>query len=276
MATGTVPGQGKGHGVFSAGRAQIAEKTLRTDNWRASPIFMAVILGIFVVYSGVRLFMNDYYYATDEHYLTPMYSPCISEACVEDSSDFGTWLPDMGTGVPIAILVFPILTFFRATCYYYRKAGWRSFLLSPHACGVPEPWKKYTGESRFPLVLANWHRYFWMGACLLLLINTFDAFKAFEGVDGGIGMGLGTVIMWANLIALWMYSMSCHACRHILGGQLKHFSKHPVRYRIWKFISLINPKHGDWALISLFTVIATDAYIMAVSAGWFSDFRFFN
>jgi hypothetical protein len=29
-------------------------------------------------------------------------------------------------------------------------------------------------------------------------------------------------------------------------------------------------------MISLFTVIITDAYIMSVSAGWFSDLRFLN
>jgi len=75
---------------------------------------------------------------------------------------------------------------------------------------------------------------------------------------------------------LWLYTLSCHACRHIVGGRLKNFSKHPLRYRYWTFVSKLNPKHGTFAMISLFTVILTDAYIMGVSADWFSDLRFIN
>jgi len=75
---------------------------------------------------------------------------------------------------------------------------------------------------------------------------------------------------------LSLYSLSCHACRHVVGGRLKHFSKHPVRYRMWTVVSKLNPKHGNFAMASLFTVILTDFYIMSLSAGWFSDLRFIN
>jgi hypothetical protein len=74
---------------------------------------------------------------------------------------------------------------------------------------------------------------------------------------------------------LWAYTLSCHACRHIVGGRLRSFSKHPIRYRYWTWVSRLNAKHGTYAMISLFTVILTDAYIMSVSAGWFDDPRFF-
>ncbi len=55
------------------------------------------------------------------------------------------------------------------TCYYYRKAYYRSFWLSPPACTVADAGStkpgglrsRYTGETRFPLVLQNIHRYFW-------------------------------------------------------------------------------------------------------------------
>ena len=72
------------------------------------------------------------------------------------------------------------------------------------------------------------------------------------------------------------YTLSCHACRHVVGGRLKHFSKHPVRYRFWTFVSKLNARHGFYAMASLVTVILTDAYIMATSAGWFDDPRFIN
>ena len=41
-------------------------------------------------------------------------------------------------------------------------------------------------------------------------------------------------------------------------------------------VSKLNPKHGNFAMASLFIVILTDFYIMALSAGWFSDLRFIN
>ena len=36
-----------------------------------------------------------------------------------------------------------------------------------------------------------------------------------------------------NAAFLWTYSLSCHSCRHIVGGRLKHFSRHPVRFKLW-------------------------------------------
>jgi len=263
-------------GVDAPGRASVGQKTLRPDRWWLAPLQIGVILGFFVVYATVRIFMNDYYWAGAEHYLTPLYSPCISGSCVPGSSHFGTPLPKFPVFIPLAIITFVILAGFRGTCYYYRKAGYRSFFFAPAACAVPEPHKSYTGERKFPLIALNLHRYFFYGAVIFGLINVYDGVLAFHGKDGGIGMGLGTLIIWINLVMLWMYTLSCHACRHIVGGRLKSFSKHPLRYRYWTFVSKLNPKHGTYAMISLFTVIITDAYIMSVSAGWITDLRFFN
>ena len=72
------------------------------------------------------------------------------------SSDFGqpfAWWP---LSPALIILIFPLG--FRMTCYYYRKAYYRAFWLSPPACGVAEPHRPYTGETRFPLILQNIHR----------------------------------------------------------------------------------------------------------------------
>jgi hypothetical protein len=100
--------------------------------------------------------------------------------------------------------------------------------------------------------------------------------QALQGIDGGFGFGIGTIIIWANLAMLWGYSVSCHACRHIVGGRLKHFSKHPIRYWLWTQVSKANAKHMQYAWASLFSVIITDLYIMAVGYDWITDFRFFN
>ena len=263
-------------GVGAPTRAQIPERTFRTDRWWTYPLTTGAILVFFTVYALVRYFMNDYYWAPAEHYLTPMYSPCVNEACVPGSSHFGEFIPSYPAWIPIGIVTFLVLLGFRATCYYYRKAAYRSLMFSPAACAVPEPAKKYSGERKFPFVLTNGHRYFFYAALLFAVINVYDAVLAFHGKDGGIGMGVGTVIILINVVMLSAYTLSCHACRHILGGKLKSFSKHPLRYRYWTFVSKLNPRHGQFAMISLFTVIFTDAYIMAVSAGWITDLRIFN
>jgi hypothetical protein len=252
------------NGVNAPGRASIRQRTFRTDNWLQAPLTTGGILGIFIVYSTIRIFMNDHFFVGQFHYLTPMYSPCISETCPPEARDFGTWVGTMPSFIPIAIFFFWILGGFRVTCYYYRKAGYRSLWLSPQACAVPEPHKKYSGETRFPLIFMNSHRYFFWLASILLVVNFYDAVKAFSGEDG-FRIGLGTLIMVVNVVMLALYSLSCHACRHAVGGRINHFSKHPVRYRLWTWVSKLNPRHGTFAMASLFTVILTDAYIMTLS-----------
>jgi hypothetical protein len=111
---------------------------------------------------------------------------------------------------------------------------------------------------------------------VVLAINLYDAIYAHMPKDGGFGLGVGNIIIWVNWIMLAGYTLSCHACRHVVGGRLKHFSKHPMRYRFWTFVSKLNARHGTFAMISLFTVIGMDAYIMAVSAGWLTDLRIYN
>ena len=270
------PSSGSHPDRTSPARAAISARTLRTDRWWISPLVTALVLGAFIVYTTVRLFMRDHYWVGQYHYLTPLYSPCLSESCVAGSSHFGTPLPGFPLALPLPILIFPILAGFRASCYYYRKAGYRSFLMSPPACAVTEPAKSYRGETKFPLVLQNLHRYFFVLASVLLLINTYDAVLAFFPAHGGFGIGLGSLVLLVNVTMLWLYSLSCHACRHIFGGRLKHFSKHPVQYWFWTRLSKLNGRHMQFAWTSLITVMLTDFYIMAVSAGWVVDLRLFN
>jgi hypothetical protein len=273
---GVAPRGGTQAGRPQSGRAAISARTLRTDRWWVSPVVTALVLGAFIVYTTVRLFMRADYWVGEYHYLTPLYSPCLSDSCAPGSSHFGTPLPAFPLALPLPILIFPILAGFRASCYYYRKAGYRAFLLSPPGCAVSEPAKKYTGETRLPLIVQNLHRYFFYLASALLLINTYDAVLAFFPAYGGFGVGLGSLILLVNVTMLWLYSLSCHACRHIFGGRLKHFSRHPVQYWFWTQLSKLNGRHMQFAWTSLITVMVTDFYIMAVAAGWIADLRLFN
>ena len=261
--------------VMGQSRAAIPAPHLRTDSWWALPVTVVIVLGSFLVYSTWAAFQNAHYFVAP--YLSPFYSPCLYRSCLHPSFSFG--LPDIH--LPIIGLLSPAFLIlagpglFRLTCYYYRKAYYRSFWLSPPACAVPDGHKTYTGETRFPLIFQNLHRYAFYAAVLISLINTYDAALSFHGTEG-FGFGLGNVILVGNVVLLWAYTVSCHSCRHIVGGRLKHFSKHPLRYRAWGFVSKLNAKHMQLAWITLGTLMLTDAYVMALSAGWFSDLRFIH
>jgi hypothetical protein len=263
-------------GVASPRRARIAERTLRTDRWWQAPLLTVLGLAAFVIYASIRSWVRTAYFAEEYHYLTPFYSPCLSDSCVPGSSDFGTPIGELPMIIPLGFLVLPFLLGFRLTCYYYRKAYYRSIWLSPPACAVAEPHRTYTGETRLPLIVQNVHRYFFYVAVIVSLINTYDAIRAFHGADGGFGIGLGTLILVGNVILLWAYTVSCHSCRHVVGGRLTHFSKHPVRYWLWTQVSKLNARHMQLAWTTLATLMITDFYVMLVSSGTLSDLRLIN
>ncbi|CCW14910.1 putative succinate dehydrogenase membrane anchor subunit [Rhodococcus aetherivorans] len=231
-------------------------------------------LAVFVVYATIRSFVRTAYWVEEYHYLTPFYSPCVSASCVPGARHFGTWVGELPMWIPLAFLSLPFLLGFRLTCYYYRKAYYRSIWLAPPACAVAEPHARYTGETRLPLLIQNSHRYFFYVALVISAINTYDAIVAFHGSGGGFGFGLGNLILVGNVLLLWAYTVSCHSCRHVTGGRLKHFSKHPLRYRIWTAVSRLNTRHMQLAWTTLGTLMITDFYIMLVASGTISDLRF--
>ena len=264
-------------GVGAPGRASIPARTLRTDNWRKAPTLTFVLLSAWVVYATLRACWHAAYFDAKDHYLTPFYSPCVTKSCVPDSRDFGTWFGHFPPIIPFAIITLVFLLGFRLTCYYYRRAYYRAFWASPPACAVAEPHARYSGETRFPLIAQNLHRYFWLFAGLISLVNTWDVVQAFRPVkaSGGhtFGFGLGTIIMLINVILLWGYTISCHSCRHIIGGRLRNFSRHPLRYKAWGVVSKLNAKHMQLAWTTLATLAITDGYIALVASGAFSDPR---
>ena len=234
----------KSTGVFSAGRALLTDRTLRTDKWWLQPALTFSVLILFVIYATFRAFENKYYFAE------PLISPALF------------------------ILIFPLG--FRMTCYYYRKAYYRSFWMSPPACAVAEPHKKYTGETRAPLILQNGHRWFFYAGLVFNILLTYDAVIAFKNEEGQWGhMSVGTLVLLLNATLLWLYSASCHTCRHTIGGRLKNFSKHPVRYKAWTVVSKLNHYHPNFAWVSLFGVALTDLYVRQVASGAITNFYFF-
>jgi len=266
----------RGH-VRAAARAPIADAHLRTDTWWVLPLTVVVVLLSFIVYSTWAAFQNAHYYVAP--YLSPFYSPCIAKSCVH--ATFGGGLPDFA--FPIVGVVSPAFLIlwgpglFRLTCYYYRKAYYRSFWLAPAACAVRDVKPGYSGETRFPLILQSFHRYAWYVAVVFIILLTWDALLAFRfpAPGGGtqFGIGVGTLVMWVNVIFLAGYTFSCHSCRHVCGGHVDVFSKAPTRYSLWHVISRLNENHPTFAWLSLFSVGLTDLYIRLVSMGIVRDLR---
>ena len=263
-------------GVGAPGRARIVARTLREDRWWLQPLVTFVCFTAWLLYGLVRAATQSHYFVADYGYLTPFASPCLSTSCEPGASHFGTPFGNWPALVPFAVLTLPFLLLFRLTCYYYRKAYYRSFWLSPPACAVAEPHRSYSGETKFPLIVQNLHRYFFYAAVIVSLINTYDVLHAFHGKDGSFGIGLGTLILLGNVVLLWCYTLGCHSCRNIVGGRLNHFSRHPLRYRVWGWVSKLNSRHMQFAWITLGTLVLTDMYIWFVDAGYISDLRIIN
>ncbi len=259
--------------MTTPGRAKISEKHLRTDKWWLQPLITVTVLVSFIIYATWRAFENAYYFS--EPYISPFYSPCLATSCVKNASLFGQPFGSWWILSPaLIILIFPLG--FRFTCYYYRKAYYRSFWQSPPACAVAEPHQKYTGETRAPLILQNAHRWFFYAGLIFNVILSWDAILAFRNAEGEWGhMGVGTLFLLANATLLWLYSLSCHTCRHTIGGRLKHFSKHPLRYRLWTRVSILNHHHAKFAWVSLFGVAFCDLYVRLVASGAITDLKFF-
>ena len=238
----------------------------RRDAWWVEPLTIVAVLGSFSVYALWAALQNAHYYAAP--YLSPFYSPCLAANCEHVTLPLvGSWW-----NLSPAFLILWVPLGFRATCYYYRKAYYRSFFWSPPACAVPDAARSYSGETRLPFLLQNVHRYFFWLSILVLVFLWWDALLAFR-FPTGFGIGLGTVVLVANAALLTLYTLSCHSCRYLCGGYLDSFRGAPIRYRLWRLTNRLNPRHPQFAWVSLFGVALADLYVRLVSMGVIQDPR---
>jgi len=251
-------------------------KTQRKDVWWVKPLVILIILGSFVAYSTWAAFQNAHY--TFGPYLSPFYSPEIFGS--SPHAILGPkpgWWPGLLPFSP-ALLILPFPAFFRFTCYYYRGSYYKSFWADPPACSVGEPRKTYLGERSFPLILQNVHRYFMYAAVVFLFILAYDAWKAFWWADPAtgverFGIGLGSLLLVANVTCLTGYTLGCHSLRHILGGFRDQFSKNKAFKTPYACVTCLNSVHHRWAWVSLVLVGFSDIYIRMCSMGYWHDLR---
>jgi hypothetical protein len=254
---------------------------MRKDWWWVAPALTFTVLASFVVYSTWAAFQGAHFRFNGggANYLSPFYSP---ELLGSATAWFGVkpdWIPSW---VPFsaALLILWAPGGFRFTCYYYRGAYYKAMWADPIACAVGEPRNEYRGEKKFPLILQNVHRYFLYLALLFLIVLAYDAFEGFRFEDPvthahRFGMGVGSIILLANVTCLGLYTFSCHSLRHLIGGKKNELSRNPMQHACYKGVSGLNKRHMLFAWISLFVVGFSDIYIRLCSMGVWSDFRFF-
>ena len=140
----------------------------------------------------------------------------------------------------------------------------------------PAPWasrgKAIWASGTFPLVLQNVHRYFLYVALVFIFLLAWDAIKATQFADG-FGIGVGTVILTANVCLLAGYTLGCHSLRHLVGGGIDQISKHPARFACYEGCSKLNKNHMRWAWASLVSVAFSDVYVRLCAMGIWTDWR---
>ena len=270
------------------GHAEGFGKTHRTDDWKGGPAITLVVFLTFIVYTTwAALQGNHYYYAP---YLSPFYSPVLFTnaniahvvgAAPEHMAWFGTWPAWWPGFIPISpailILVFP--GSFRFTCYYYRKAYYRSFAGSPPGCAVgPLAGKrKYRGESAL-LLFQNLHRFAMYAALVFIFLLGKDAVESFSR-DGHLGIGVGSIILSINVLLIASYTFGCHSFRHLIGGSkdcMSNCGKATPALSAWKKATWFNGRHMQFAWMSLIWVMVADVYVRLCSMGYIHDFNTWN
>ena len=231
--------------------------------WWVEPVTIVVALSAFGLYSLtiVLLWPGQY-----EEYLSPFYSPPVPRP---------EWLPGFITA-PLFVLWIPLG--FRATCYYYRKAYFRSFFWDPPACSAgaqqhePRSAENYRGE-RALFVLNNVHRYFLYASLVVVAFLWYDTVLTFFP-DGSFGVKVGSLIWLLNVILLTLYTVSCHSMRHLIGGNRDCYTcvrGGNARRRAYNGISKLNLRHPLWAWLSLGSLLLADVYLRLIAAGVMPD-----
>ncbi|MEO8029998.1 MAG: succinate dehydrogenase [Gemmatimonadota bacterium] len=251
-------------------------ETMRTDAWWVQPAVVFLILTCFLGYANWAAWQGAHY--SFGNYLSPFYSPELWGT--SPHAWFGpppAWWPSWLVFSP-ALIILPFPGLFRVTCYYYRGAYYKAFWADPPSCSVGEPRQRYWGEASLPLIIQNVHRYFLYVALVFLVILLSDVYKAMWFTDPAtgravFGIGVGTVVLAANLTLLGGYTLGCHSLRHIIGGYKDRLSGSPVRKRAYDCASCLNRVHMRWAWMSLVSVMFADIYIRLCAMGIWTDLR---
>lgn len=172
-----------------------------------------------------------------------------------------------------SVLIVPLPGAFRLTCYAYRKDYHRHLFKHPLGCANPDrgesPQRRYTGERNAIFQLENFHRYFLYAGLAILPFFYFDFFHSLVS-SGPIVLRVGSLVLLANALLLTAWTLSCHAFRHVIGGNIDCYScvaGGGIRKEVYDKQSWLNSHHETLAWVSLLTIFFADLYLRALAAG---------
>ena len=207
-------------------------------NWRVWSFILLLVVGIYLMMT------YPVSYSSSTGLTDPFYSPTV--------------------------LVLPFVGLFRLTCYAYRKDYHRHVFNHPRTCEIgfraEVKGREYTGETRLFRV-ENFHRYFMYFAVAILPFFYYDLYLSMTYTTG-ITLTLGGLLLIVNTAMVTLYTFSCHAIRHLVGGNTDCFScKHQTRRRLFNGQTLLNKHHETYAWLSLTMFFLVDLFIRATVAG---------
>jgi hypothetical protein len=169
------------------------------------------------------------------------------------------------------ILIVPLPGLFRLTCYAYRKDYHRHLFNHPLGCAnadrADETTRKYTGERNALFQVENFHRYFLYAGIAILPFFYYDFYHSLTYSNA---LTLGGLFLLVNALCLTAWTFSCHAFRHIIGGNVDCYSCVPAggaRKGIYERQSWLNKHHEMLAWISLLMIFFTDLYLRGLTGG---------
>jgi hypothetical protein len=251
-------------------------RTARSDYWWAEWLIPSLgLLTFLVIYPTWAVLQGGNY--SFGNYLAPFASPELFGSAKAWFGAKPAWYPSWLSGSPAMLALWAPIGF-RVTCYYYRGAYYKAFLLDPPQCTVGEPRHGYWGENFWPLLLQNSHRYFLYFALIFLFILGRDAWDAMWFADPAtgkevVGIGVGTLFLTVNVTLISGYTLGCHSLRSWIGGNRNQFSKIPLRAKCYDCVSRLNGRHMAWAWASLLWICSTDFYVRMCAMGVFHDYR---
>ena len=178
------------------------------------------------------------------------------------------------------VLIVPIPGLFRLTCYAYRKDYHRHIFKHPVGCDNSDrgdkSTRRYTGEKNAFFQLENMHRYLLYTGILLLPFFYYDFYVSLAYNDS---LRIGSLVILANALTLTAWTLSCHAFRHLIGGNIDCYSctsGGKQRKKLFDVQTWWNKRHEAMAWLSLLVIFFTDLYIRALVAGINLDFILFK
>ena len=171
------------------------------------------------------------------------------------------------------VLIVPLPGAFRLTCYAYRKDYHRHIFKHPLGCSSDDrgesEGRKYTGERNAIFQLENFHRYFLYAGLAILPFFYFDLYHSLT-YTGGFVLRIGSLVLLLNALMLTGWTVSCHAFRHMIGGNIDCYScvmGGGTRKKLYDRQSWLNAHHETLAWVSLITIVFADIYLRGVAAG---------